>query len=207
MIMEQEIKQKLNKIKQGFRLFMSGPTSQSMREKGVSYKLNWGVSFSDLKVMAQEYGKDKALAIELWKENIRECQILATLIMPADEFPREIAEIWMEQVTAPEQATMLAFNLLQDVDYAPELAYQWIAADKPLYEICAYTLLGRLFQKGMTPNERGVNELIDQAITALQNDNMLVRHAAFNCMNKLGELGEEYDRIVQTILSQHLGKS
>src|SRR3712207_4442144 len=143
MIMEQEIKQKLNKIKQGFRLFMSGPTSQSMREKGVSYKLNWGVSFSDLKVMAQEYGKDKALAIELCKENIRECQILATLIMPADEFSREIAEIWMEQVTAPEQATMLAFNLLQDVDYAPELAYQWIAADKPLYEICAYTLLGR----------------------------------------------------------------
>ena len=47
----QEIKDKLNKIKQSFRLMMNGPASQSMREKGVSYKLNWGVSFADLSLI------------------------------------------------------------------------------------------------------------------------------------------------------------
>ena len=83
--MNEETHQKLMTIKQSFRLLMNGPGSQSMRDKGLGYKLNWGVPFYELKKMAEEYGKDYDLAIELWKEDIRECKILATLIMPADK--------------------------------------------------------------------------------------------------------------------------
>lgn len=122
--------------------------------------------------MAEEYGKDYDLAIELWKEDIRECKILATLIMPADKMLPEITDLWMEQVQSQEMAEMLAFNLLQHVDYAPVIAYQWIASDKPLYEIAGFQLLARLFANGKEPNERGINEFLDQAATALQGDNM-----------------------------------
>lgn len=98
--------------------------------------------------MAEEYGKDYDLAIELWKEDIRECKILATLIMPADKMLPEITDLWMEQVQSQEMAEMLAFNLLQHVDYAPVIAYQWIASDKPLYEIAGFQLLARLLPMG-----------------------------------------------------------
>ena len=88
--MNEQTHQKLMEIKRSFRLLMSGPTSQSMRDKGIEYKINWGVPFVELKKMATEYGKDYDLAIELWKENIRECKILATLIMPAEKMLPEI---------------------------------------------------------------------------------------------------------------------
>ena len=80
--MKQETQDKLKQIKQRFRLMMNGMASQSMREKGLGYSINWGISLPALKTLAEEYGKDYDLAIELWKENIRECKILATLIMP-----------------------------------------------------------------------------------------------------------------------------
>ena len=102
--MNEETHQKLMTIKRSFRLLMNGPGSQSMRDKGLEYKLNWGVPFYELKKMAQEYGKDYDLAIELWKEDIRECKILATLIMPADRMLAEITDIWMEQVQSQEMA-------------------------------------------------------------------------------------------------------
>ena len=202
--MNEETHQKLMTIKRSFRLLMNGPGSQSMRDKGLGYKLNWGVPFYELKKMAQEYGKDYDLAIELWKEDIRECKILATLIMPADRMLAEITDIWMEQVQSQEMAEMLAFNLLQHVEYAPVIAYQWIASDKPLYEIAGFQLLARLFANGKEPNERGINEFLDQAAVAFQGDNMGVklmmhhetssaalnyeRHLedAFNLMNKYG---------------------
>lgn len=41
--MTDDIKEKLKEIKQSFRLMMNGPASQSMRNKGLAYKLNWGV--------------------------------------------------------------------------------------------------------------------------------------------------------------------
>lgn len=198
--MNEETHQKLMKIKRSFRLLMSGPTSQSMTQKGLGYKINWGVPFIELKKMALEYGKDYELAIELWKEDIRECKILATLIMPAEKMLPEITDIWMEQVKSQEMAEMLAFNLLQHVDYAPAIAYEWIATDKTLYEIAGFQLLARLFANGQEANERGINEFLDQAAVALQGDNMGIKHAAANCVLRFDDLGEEYEKIARAAL-------
>ena len=198
--MNEETHQKLMKIKRSFRLLMSGPTSQSMTQKGLGYKINWGVPFIELKKMALEYGKDYELAIELWKEDIRECKILATLIMPAEKMLPEITDIWMEQVKSQEMAEMLAFNLLQHVDYAPAIAYEWIATDKTLYEIAGFQLLARLFANGQEANERGINEFLDPAAVALQGDNMGIKHAAANCVLRFADLGEEYEKIARAAL-------
>ena len=198
--MNEETHQKLMKIKRSFRLLMSGPTSQSMTQKGLGYKINWGVPFIELKKMALEYGKDYELAIELWKEDIRECKILATLIMPAEKMLPEITDIWMEQVKSQEMAEMLAFTLLQHVDYAPGIAYEWIATDKTLYEIAGFQLLARLFANGQEANERGINEFLDQAAVALQGDNMGIKHAAANCVLRFADLGEEYEKIARAAL-------
>ena len=198
--MNEETHQKLMKIKRSFRLLMSGPTSQSMTQKGLGYKINWGVPFIELKKMALEYGKDYELAIELWKEDIRECKILATLIMPAEKMLPEITDIWMEQVKSQEMAEMLAFNLLQYLDYAPAIAYEWIATDKTLYEIAGFQLLARLFANGQEANERGINEFLDQAAVALQGDNMGIKHAAANCVLRFADLGEEYEKIARAAL-------
>lgn len=198
--MNEETHQKLMKIKRSFRLLMSGPTSQSMTQKGLGYKINWGVPFIELKKMALEYGMDYELAIELWKEDIRECKILATLIMPAEKMLPEITDIWMEQVKSQEMAEMLAFNLLQHVDYAPAIAYEWIATDKTLYEIAGFQLLARLFANGQEANERGINEFLDQAAVALQGDNMGIKHAAANCVLRFADLGEEYEKIARAAL-------
>lgn len=192
--------EKLKQIKQSFRLVMNGEAAHSMRQKGLEYKLNWGVSVAQLRQMANEYGKDYDLAVELWKENIRECKILATLIMPPDKFLPELADLWMEQTPSQEIAEQAAFNLYQHLSFAPLLAYKWIADGRNLYQICGYALLSRLFMRGQEPNERGINEFIDQAITALQAENVGLRHAASTCLQRFSMLGEEYETIVDQAL-------
>ena len=198
--MHEKTHQKLMEIKRSFRLLMNGPVSQSMREKGMDYKLNWGVSLPHLQEVAREYGKDRDLAIALWKEDIRECKILATLIMPANEMPRELVDVWMEQLHSQEMAEMLSFHLLQHLDFAPALAYEWMASDKDLYQLTAYHLLSRLFLRGQEPNERGINEFLDQAAVALQSDNMGLRHAAANCVTRFASLNNTYLDIARKAL-------
>lgn len=199
-MISEETKEKIKKIKQSFHLIMNGPTSQSMREKGVNYKINWGVPLIELQRVAEEYPKDYELAIELYKENIRECKILATLLMPPTKMPPEIAEIWMEQCPSQEIAEMLAFNLFQHLDYAPVLAYQWMASDNPFFQITAYQLLSRLFMKGQEPNERGINEYLDQITVALQSSNLGVRHAAYNSLMRFADLDTEYEAIAHNAI-------
>ena len=200
MTMDNQTQEKLKAIKRSFFLRMDGTASRSMREKGLDYKINWGVSIPDLRQMAAQYGKDYALAIALWKEDIRECKILATMIMPPEEMLPEIVELWMEQTPSQEIAEMAAFNLYQHLDYAPVMVFQWIAGDNEMEQICGYNLLSRLFMKGQEPNERGIQEFLDQALTALQSPSVSVRHAAMNSVQRFASLGDDYAQISESAL-------
>ena len=66
-----DVNNQVKEIKQSFRQMMDGMVSKSMRDKGVTYKLNWGATIPRLKEMADGLGKNYDLAIALWKENIR----------------------------------------------------------------------------------------------------------------------------------------
>lgn len=200
MAMDEQTNERLKEIKRSFRLKMDGAASRSMREKGLDYKLNWGVGLPELKAMAKEYGKDYDLAIALWKEDIRECKILATLMMPPERMLPEVVDIWMEQTPSQEIAEWAAANLYQHLDYAPMLAFKWISSDKELPQICGYQLLARLFMKGQEPNERGIHEFIDQALTALRDESLGVRHAALNCMRRFAMLSEDHEKIANSAM-------
>jgi len=197
-----DIQSQVKEIKQSFRLMMDGAVAQSMRSKGVDYKLNWGVTLPRLREKADEIGPNYDLAIALWKENVRECKILATMIMPADVVLPEVIDIWMEQVPTQEIAEQAAFNLFQHLPYAPEKAYTWMASDQELRQLCGFHVLSRLFMNKQEPNERGIHEFIDQAIVALQGDSIPVRKAAMACMLRFSELGLVYERIAKSALKQ-----
>ena len=194
----------VKEIKQSFRQLMDGATAQSMRDKGLHYSLNWGVTLPRLREMADETaeGKDPALlydlSIALWKENVRECKILATMLMPADRMLPEVADIWMEQTPTLESAEQAAFNLYQHLPYAADKAYLWLASPEDLPQICGYHVLGRLFSQGQEPNERGINEYMDQALAALQGPYMSVRKAAMQSIVRFAELGLVYERMAKS---------
>lgn len=205
------IQEKVKEIKQSFRLLMDGKTAQSMRDKGVQYKLNWGASIPMLREKAEELKTSTInlqpstlyqLSIALWKEDVRECKILATMLMPADELLPEVIDIWMEQMPSQEMAEQASFNLFQHLPFAARKAYEWMASDKELYQLCGFLVLTRLFMNGQEPNERGINEYIDQLVVALQGPSLAVRKAAMQSVQRFSELGLVYERVANSALRQ-----
>ena len=192
------INEHVKEIKQSFRLMMDGTIAQSMRDKGVNYHLNWGATLPRLQEKAAEIGKNYDLAIALWKENVRECKILATMIMPPNEVLPEVINIWVEQIDAVEIAEQAAFNLFQHLPFAAEKAYQWLASPEDLTQMCGYHVLTRLFMNKKEPNERGINEFVDQALVALQSPNLSLRKAAMQSVLRFSELGLMYQRVAHS---------
>jgi hypothetical protein len=193
--------EQIKEIKQSFRQMMDGSIAQSMRDKGVNYHLNWGATLPRLKEKADEIGKDYDLAIALWKENVRECKILATMIMPAEQMLPEVVDIWMEQTDSLEIAEQAAFNLYQHLPFAAEKAFLCLASPDDIPQICGYHILTRLFMNKQEPNERGINEFIDQALVALQSPSVPVRKAAMQALIRFSELGLMYQRLAHSAIS------
>lgn len=194
--MVQETQDKLREIKQRFRLMMNGVASQSMREKGLSYKLNWGIALPALKDMAKDYGKDYSLAVELWKEDIRECRILATLIMPAEMMDADLTDIWVSSVRNQEMAGIASLNIFQYVAGAKGFAFNWIATDDALRQLCGYSVLARLFMRGEQLDIREIHEYIDQSQVALSASDAAVQRAAYSSLMRFAEMSDEHKQLV-----------
>lgn len=175
---------------------MNGMVSQSMREKGMEYKLNFGIEYPRIKEIAAGYEPDHELAQALWKENIRECKILAGLLQPADTFYPEIADIWIEGMDYPELAEYTVMNLFQRLPYASEVVFRWMADEREMFQLCGFLLMARLLMKGEKLNERAEAEFLDQACTAVEGDCSPVQKAASVALRKYAHQSRENKRTV-----------
>lgn len=196
------IAEEIRKIKQELRLSMNGVASALMRENGLNYKLNFGVEIPRLQSIASEFQPNHELAQALWKENIRECKILAGMLQPVDSFYPEIAEIWIEGMPTAEIAQLTVMNLFQKLPYASEKAFQWIAREEEMFQLCGYQLLARLFMKGEPLNERAENEFLDQASATISHAEGALKKAIVNALLKYEEINIQRTQEIENMLLQ-----
>jgi len=187
-----DLHEQLKDIKTQLRLSMNGAVSQSMREKGLVYKLNFGVELPRIKGIAAAYEKDHALAQALWKEDIRECKILAGLLQPVDTFLPEIADIWVDTMPTVEIAELTSMNLFQHLPYAPAKAFRWIADERELAQICGFLTIACLLQKKGDMEDRVANEFLDQAVSSFLAGSYSVRSAVMAALRRFMEHSEEH---------------
>lgn len=184
-----ETTEKLKQLKRSFRLYMNGVTATSMRQKGLMYKVNWGVAQTDLRRMAAEIGKDAALARLLWAENgIRECRLLATLVMPAGEMTLDEAGKWALSPMQGEVMEAVVFNLFQFVDGAEKLAEAMLGSADTTARAGAYNLICRLVKRGSHIGESLYDRLFECAASDISQPAGPMLHALINCMQYIASI-------------------
>lgn len=187
-------------VKRLLRASMNGPMAQSLREKGLGYRVVFGVEWPRLAAIAQELGKSHRLAQDLWKEDIRECRLLAGLVQPAESFCSDIADIWVESMRYPEEAQYTAMSLFSLLPYASDKAFAWIADTRPMYQLCGFLTLSRLFMRGCALMKKSEYEYLDQADAALRHESLHIRKAAYDSLLKYSQTGEEQSALADRIL-------
>ena len=199
-----ETHETIKEIKKQFRLFMNGVVSQSMREKGLDYKLNFGIELPRLKEIAAKFEKNHDVAQALWKENIRECKILAGLLQPVETFYPEIADIWVEQIHNTELADYVCMALFRRLPYASQKAFQWMASENRMEVYMGFRLMTHLFaMMGATMNDRSRYEFIDQATAAMCSNDYIVKQAARSALERYASCGEAQSIEVQHLLGEN----
>jgi len=186
-----KLEQLLRVIKRRLRLSMNGVASKSMRDKGLNYRINFGVEYPRIKSISSEYTSSSELAAALWKCDIRECYIMATLLQPIEEFPADLCDVWIEQIPSQEVAQYMAMNLLSKLTYAPQLSFAWIADSREIYQVCGYLTIARLLIKRPQMNERSKSEFVDQIIPAVLDESSAIRSAAYQAMRRFMEGDEQ----------------
>jgi hypothetical protein len=167
----------IQNIKKELRAAMNGILSAKMREAGAPYKIIFGVELPRLQSIASEFKPSRTLAQQLWNENIRECKLMATMLMPPQEFLPEMADIWVDEIPTAEVAQILCMQLLCKEPWCAITAFEWIASPTPMRQLCGFLCIARLLQQGAILQERSIEELKDQAQSLLLTADLPLRKA------------------------------
>lgn len=195
--------EQVKQIKRSFRLYMNGVAAASMRRKGLDYKINWGIQLPDLKRMASQYGQDAELARALWTESgVRECRLLATLIMPPGQLDCDEAVRWAttSQLTS-EIMEMAVFNLFQHAECADSLALQMLRQPDASVRTGAYHLVCRLLKRGRTVGEATIDALLEAARADILTADRQLLHALVSCLQYMASTDHTHAKTAATILN------
>lgn len=176
----------VKKIKRSFRLFMNGVASSSMRDKGLEYKINWGIPVTRLRDMAAQYAPSVALAERLWESDVRECKILATLLMPAERFSEPMALSWLSACNNQEMVEMLVFNLVQNMPGVETFVVSLLRSDERNAPLAALHLVSRLVARQNVAfiTDEVVGSFAQLVVKALNGTDAVLKHAALNSVTR-----------------------
>lgn len=157
----------LSDIKKELRANMNGVASAHQRQSE-DYRINWGIELPRIMDIAKEFEPSRELAQTLWNEHVRECKILACLLMPTDDFIEEICDIWAESIRTEEIAMMFCLHLVKRLPYAGVKAFEWMASESRMLQNCGFLTMCHLLRQ-YEMNESSQEEFLDQASAALDN--------------------------------------
>ncbi|MDD2476678.1 MAG: DNA alkylation repair protein [Dysgonamonadaceae bacterium] len=176
----------IRNIRTDLRLAMNGVVSSSMREKGMDYKMNFGVDVPRLKNIALKYKENAALAQTIWKLDVREMKMLATMIYPINEFSESKADEWAAELQHQEIREHLCRNLLQKLSYSDVLVQKWTSNNNPSIRLTGFWLYVRLMLINADLLQNiNISPIIEQALKDVKSEDSLLSRAALNVLKHL----------------------
>jgi hypothetical protein len=137
---EQEFRRILTKI----RLSKNGEVVDQMKQHGLEYKMNWGVSVSRLREIAAQFKPNHLLALKLWNKQWRETMILAAMLDVPELVTEEQMDYWTKSLETTEIAETLNTFLWVKTKFAFVKALEWCRGKKHLVRFAGLHLMGRL---------------------------------------------------------------
>lgn len=103
-----------------------------------------GIAIPELRKLAKETGKDHTLALELWRTNIPEARILASMI----DIPEKVTEVqleeWVTDFNAWDICDQVCMNLFEKVPAAIAKIPAWVEREEEFVRRTPFSLIACL---------------------------------------------------------------
>ncbi len=123
-MIDREVIDKKNELLLALRREMNGAVAGAMRDGGIEYGLNLGVSVTTVRSIATRFAPDDELARRAWGSGVRELRLAALFIAPAEALADverwrsgvetlELAENWIWALSRHEEFIKEVFGVLR----------------------------------------------------------------------------------------------
>jgi 3-methyladenine DNA glycosylase AlkD len=114
---------------------------EGMARFGINPDRALGVRIPDLRRLAKEIGTDHRLALALWRTEIHEARIIATMIDDPTKLTEDQMESWAGDFDSWDLCDQCCGNLFDRLPFAYGKAMEWSGRDKEFVKRAAFALM------------------------------------------------------------------
>lgn len=180
---EYEINEILSKLKT-----LANPRAiEGMAKYGITSSKAYGVSIPNLRKIAREIGTNHELAKHLWKLDIRETRILATLIDNPKLVTEEQMDEWANDFNYWEICDQCCMNLFVNTDFAYKKAIEWSSSEKEFVKRAGFALMASLAFKYRKTNDELFDEFFQLIKKEASDERLYVKKAVSWALRQIGK--------------------
>lgn len=143
----------VDKILAQLKSYMDGEIAQQMKNSGLNYQLNYGVSMFWIRKISKQYEQNQKLADRLWHREARETMIMACIISNSSSFDTEKIEQWFSMIKTNELAEQFGVHLLSRIDTSTNLSQQYITSSNKFKQAAAWAALATIIKSDTSFNK------------------------------------------------------
>ena len=179
---------------------------EGMAKYGITPGKAYGVSIPGLRRIAREGGKDHGLAQRLWESDIRETQILASMIDEPETVTEDQMESWVKEFDYWEICDQCCMNLFEKTKFAYRKAAKWSSNDREFIKRAGFVLMARLavgdrkaddrefikflpiIKRESTDNRNFVKKAVNWALRQIGKRNLALNEMAIKTANEIQQM-------------------
>ena len=125
-----------------------------------------GVYHKDLKVLAKEIGKDRALALQLFDTNIYEARLLCSKIFPIPELTEDLMEQWVLSFENWEICDSFCMGVFAKSSFAVPKAKEWTRREAEFEKRAGFAIIAAYCMADKKAN----NEVFEQFLPLIKQE-------------------------------------
>ena len=172
---------------------MNGAVLDTFRYYGAKYGMNYGVALHSLRDMAREIGCDDELAHFLFRQQVRELQIIALWIADAEAVTEVEFDFWANGLINSELAEQAAQGLLSKIMPIDTLVERWCGRGNELLAYAALLAASRSDKISINIVQSSVNKVV----TAFADNHLATQGVVALLGNKI----ESHRAVVESVLA------
>lgn len=114
---------------------------EGMSQFGISTENTFGISIPELRKLAKKIGKDHNTAQELWKSEIHEAKILASMVDKPKLVTEAQMEEWVKDFDSWDVCDQVCNNLFRKTSFASQKAVDWSERQEEFVKRAGFVLM------------------------------------------------------------------
>jgi 3-methyladenine DNA glycosylase AlkD len=170
-----------------------------MARFGINPERALGVRIPDIRRLAKELGTDHGLALALWRTEVHEARILASMVADPERVTERQMESWVKGIDSWDVCDQVCGNLFDRTPFAGAKSIEWAGREQEFVKRAGFAIMAWRAVHDRAADDREFLELLPVIESQADDPRNFVKNAVSWALRQIGKRSRRLNRAAAAV--------